>query len=461
VPGCPGAASARDPRGSSVSRLARWAAAAALSALVVSGCATAPGPLDTSAAQDPTDVTADGDATDATGDAPSAADGGGSGDAAGDGDTAADPDAADDGAPPATAHLGPRAEPWPDGLVPDPVPATPRGPPADERTLESVTTIRGEISPKSVVSSQAGLFFAQNMMYRHTITVYDRDHELVATIPDEVRLDDFGLDGPDAPLLGSPVEVAFTPDGRHAYVSNYRMYGPGYERGGDDVCAPEDGYDDSFVYRVDTQTLAIDQVIAVGSVPKYVAVTPDGATVLVTNWCSYDLSVIDAEEGVEVARVPIGRYPRGVAVTDDAQTAYVAVMGSRDVAVVDLTRRAVTDTIEVGRGPRHLVLAPDDDVLYATLNGDGVVARIDLDNGEIARVATGEAPRSMDISADGTVLYVVNYRSDSVSKVRTSDLEVLQTVPTELRPIGITTDRATSEVWVANYSGSIQVFRDR
>jgi YVTN family beta-propeller protein len=461
VPGRPGAASARDPRGSSVSRLARWAAAAALSALVVAGCATAPASVDPSAVEDPAGIAADGDATDASGDDPSAADADGSGDAAEDGDTAADPGTADDGAPPAATHLGPWAEPWPDGLVPDPVPANPPGPPADERTLEAVTTIRGAISPKSVVSSQAGLFFAQNMMYRHTITVYDRDHELVATLPDEVRLTDFGFDGPDAPLLGSPVEVAFTPDGRHAYVSNYRMYGPGYERGGDDVCAPEDGYDDSFVYRVDTQTLAIDQVIAVGSVPKYVAVSPDGATVLVTNWCSYDLSVIDADRAEEVARIPIGRYPRGVAVTDDSRTAYVAVMGTRDIAVVDLTQRTVRDTIEVGRGPRHLVLAPDDDVLFATLNGDGVVARIDLGTEEIARVATGEAPRSMDISADGTVLYVVNYRSDSVSKVRTADLAVLQTVPTELRPIGITVDRATSEVWVANYSGSIQVFRDR
>lgn len=401
-------------------------------------------PADATDAAEPADGSAEARATvaDATSDG------------AVDGDGTEPPDA-----PP--APLGPRSEPWPDGLVPEPpAPTTPPGPPADERTLEQVTTIRGEISPKSVVSSQAGLVFAQNMMYRHTITVYDRDHELVATIPDEVRLEDFGLDGPGEPLLGSPVEAAFTPDGRFAYVSNYRMYGPGFERGGDDVCAPEDGFDDSFVYRVDTATLTIDQVIAVGSVPKYVAVTPDGGTVLVTNWCSYDLSIIDVDEAVEVARVPLGRYPRGVAVTADAATAYVAVMGTRDVAVVDLASRTVTTTIEVGRGPRHLVLDPDDRFLYATLNGDGVVARIDLASGDIARVATGEAPRSMDISADGTALYVVNYRSDSVSKVRTSDLTVVQTVPVELRPIGITYDRATSQVWVASYSGSIRVFAE-
>jgi YVTN family beta-propeller protein len=183
--------------------------------------------------------------------------------------------------------------------------------------------------------------------------------------------------------------------------------------------------------------------------------------VLVANWCSYDLSVIDVDDAVEVARVPIGRYPRGIAVTADATTAYVAVMGTRDIAVVDLASRTITSRIEVGRGPRHLVLDPEDDSLYATLNGDGVVARIDLASGDIARVATGEAPRSMDISADGTALYVVNYHAASVSKVRTSDLAVLQTVPTELRPIGITYDRDTAQVWVASYTGSIEVFEDR
>jgi YVTN family beta-propeller protein len=434
-----------------VRRLARWVTGAALSGVVLAGCATGDlSPAASPPASDPGDATADrGDQDRAGPDAEATEEA--SAEAAATETPTAVPD---------VAALGPRAEPWADGLLPDPIPTTPPGPPADERTLEPVTTIRGEISPKSVVSSQAGLVFAQHMMYRHTITVYDREHELVATIPDEVRLEDFGLDGPGEPLLGSPVEAAFTPDGRHAYVSNYRMYGPGFERGGDDVCAPEDGFDDSFVYRIDTATLTIDQVIAVGSVPKYVAVTPDGGTVLVANWCSYDLSIIDVEQGVEVARVPVGRYPRGIAVTADAATAYVAVMGTRDVAVIDLASRTVTSTIEVGRGPRHLVLDPEDRFLYATVNGDGVVARIDLASGDIARVATGEAPRSMDISTDGTALYVVNYRSDSVSKVRTADLAVLQTVPVELRPIGITYDRATSQVWVASYSGSIQVFED-
>jgi len=390
-----------------------------------------------------------------------------------------EPDTSDDGAEPE-----PRPEPRPaDEPDPEPTPdpdeepddaleaeeadgepaepALPPGPPSDERTLAVHAEIGGDISPKSVVASPGGLFLAQNMMYRHTITVYDRDQELLATIADTVNPASFGLPGPDADVRGAPVEVAFTPDGRYAYVSNYAMYGPGYDRPGTDTCGPADGFDDSTLYRVDLDTLTIDQVIPVGSVPKYVAVTPDGSTVLVTNWCSYDLSIVDVATGTEVERLDLGRYPRGIAVTPDSTTAYIALMGAFDVLVLDLEDRSLDRLAGIGRSPRHLVLSPDGDTLYATINGEGVVARIDLATEAVTKITTGQAPRSMDIAADGRSLYVVNYFSDTVSKVRTSDMTVLQTIEVAEKPIGITYDRGTGRVWVASYSGVLTVLDDR
>jgi len=95
------------------------------------------------------------------------------------------------------------------------------------------------------------------------------------------------------------------------------------------------------------------------------------------------------------------------------------------------------------------------------LNGEGRVAKIDLSTGKVLKkVTTGNAPRSMVISDDGQRLYVVNYNSNTVSKVRTSDMKVLQTVNVNASPIGITYDPETREVWVACYSGSIMVFQD-
>lgn len=333
--------------------------------------------------------------------------------------------------------------------------------PAVHRRLRLVDTIAGEISPKSVVASGDGLFLAQNMMYRHTITAYDRDRKLLSTISDTVKLSAFGIDGYTGKHRGAPVEAAFTPSGSHAYVSNYSMYGAGFGPEGSDSCTPADKVDHSYVYRVDVATLEIDDVIEVGAVPKYVAVSPDGRWVLVTNWCTWDLSVIDAAKGREVRRIELGAYPRGIAVDPTSRTAYVAIMGGTSIAAVDLDDFTVSSIDGVGAGPRDLRMSPDGTFLYVTLNSEGAVAKVRLGSGRVRRkVTTGQAPRSLAISGDGTALYAVNYHSDTVSKIRTRDLRVVQTVETNPQPIGISYDAATRELWVACYSGSIMVFSD-
>jgi DNA-binding beta-propeller fold protein YncE len=124
----------------------------------------------------------------------------------------------------------------------------------------------------------------------------------VATIPDSVDLASFGITGHAGTSRGAPVEAAFTPDHRHLYVTNYSMYGAGFGPEGSDTCVASDHFDDSYVHRIDVASKAIDQVIPVGAVPKYVEVTPNGRYVLVTNRCSYDLTVIDAAAGRAVSR---------------------------------------------------------------------------------------------------------------------------------------------------------------
>lgn len=334
-------------------------------------------------------------------------------------------------------------------------------PPSSVTTLRSARTITGQLSPKSVVASGTGIVFAQNMIYEHTVTVYDRDGNLVKTIPDTVDLTALGISGHPGPVKGGPVEAAFSPDAKHAYVSNYSMYGPGFGHPGSDTCSPASHVDPSFVYRIDVATLAIDAAIPVGSVPKYVAVTPDGHYLLVSNWCSYDLSVIDTATDQEVKRIPLGPYPRGIAVDPTSSRAYVAVMGTRDVATIDLATFAVTWIRNVGSAPRHAVMDPAGSFLYVTLNASGQVAKIALGTGAVvARVSTGSEPRSMAIAPDGQAIYVVNYGSATVTKLRTVDLHPLQTIRTNQHPIGITYEPVSRRVWVACYSGAILVLDD-
>ena len=348
-------------------------------------------------------------------------------------------------------------------LRPSQTPAQGPAGPADKTTLvETMRLTSDAMKPKSIVAGPGGLLFAQNMMYRHSISVFRADGTLVKTIPDSVDLSKFGISGHPGLSQGAPVEVAFTPDGKYAWVSNYAMYGAGFGPEGKDSCTAGDGTQSSFVYRVDIDKLAIDRVVPVGAVPKYVAVTPDGKQVLVTNWCSWDLSVIDAATATESARIDLGgRYPRGVVSAPDSKSAYVALMGSGKIVTVDLAARTVADLAATGSGPRHLVLSPDGRYLYVTNNASRTVVKVERATGaQVASVRVGSEPRSMAISSDGLALYVVNYGEGSMSKIATGSMSLIQTVPTDPAPIGITYEPSTKSVWVACYGGTLVVFDD-
>lgn len=333
---------------------------------------------------------------------------------------------------------GPSPSPWP---------------PSSAGTLRQSAVVGRDISPKSVVATGTGLFFAQNMMYSHTMTVYDRNGGLVTTIGDRVGSQN-----------GAPVEAAMHPNGRWIYVSNYSMYGPGAGPEGFDACTPASPVGESTVYRIDLASLTIDQVIPVGRVPKYLATSPDGRWLVVTNWCSWDVSIIDTQTGRSVrTSAVLGRYPRGVVIDPGSTTAYVALMGQGEVVAVDLASANVTRRItNVGGGPRHLNLSPDGSTLYVTLNEDGGVARLDVASGRItARTATGVQPRSAALAADGASLFVVNYESGTASKIRTDTMSVVQEVATSFHPIGITYDDESRQLWVACYVGRIHIFDNR
>ena len=325
--------------------------------------------------------------------------------------------------------------------------------------MKLIKTLSGNLSPKSVLSSGSGLVSAHNMMYNHTVTIYDSNTlELLSTVKDSVDLRTLANKKYSGNYRGAPVEGAFSPDNKYLYFTNYAMYGKGFTKEGHDTCSPASGYDTSFLSRIDLNTYKIDAVYPVGSVPKVVKVTPDNKYILVSNWCSYTLSVISIAEQKVVRSIKIGRYPRGIVVTNDSAFAYIAEMGGSRLHRINLSTFEHT-YIPIGSNPRALVLSPDNKTLYATLNLSVQIAAWDLvANKSIGKTKVGQAARSLDISSDGTALFVTSYKSGTVSKVRTSDLKVLQTIKVCSEPIGISYDAPTARTWVACYAGSVKVF---
>jgi YVTN family beta-propeller protein len=162
-----------------------------------------------------------------------------------------------------------------------------------------------------------------------------------------------------------------------------------------------------------------------------------------------------------VKKIKIGAYPRGITVSNDSAFAYVAQMGGAVIHQIDLKTFA-DKTIPIGPNPRALVFSPDQKTIYATLNASGKVVALDLASNKVVKtVTTGKATRSLDISTDGTALFVVNFNSATLSKIRTSDFKVLQTVKVCPDPIGVTYEPINDRTWVACYKGSIKVFDNK
>lgn len=331
---------------------------------------------------------------------------------------------------------------------------------ANDSTLILIKTIKGGLSPKSIVHNGKGLFFAQNMMYQHSITVYNENYQLISRISDQINPAEFGFNQYKGNLKGSPVECAFSSDGKYAYVSNYYMQGEDFSKPGCDSCSGSN-YDKSFVYKISTSTFKIENIIQTGSVPKFLAITPDDQYMLISNWSSADVSMIDLNSNQEVSRFKCGRFPRGIAIDHNGTFAYVAVMGGTHIMRINLTEKTIEKFLTVGRGPRHLCIDPNDRFLYASINHDGLIVKINLQDKTQEQIFVGGTPRSMSLSADGNFIYVTNYSSNKITKLITHPLSIKETVSTGNNPIGITVNEKKGEVWVACYSGSLMIYQDK
>jgi len=345
-----------------------------------------------------------------------------------------------------------------------------RAKPSTQRRLKLVKTFSGGLAPKSIVSAQNGRIFAMNMMYGHTVTVFNNRFKRIKTIPDTVDLSKFGFKQQRGQVQGAPVEAALNRKTGKMYVSNYSMYGPGFANQGFDLCTPRDRIDRSFVYEIDIKSLRKTDVIRVGKVPKHMAVTPNGRYLLVGNWCSWDISVVDLRKGKEVRRIEAGVAPRGMAFSPNGRTAYVTLVGEDRILVIDMkTFKVKRDIAGIGKRPRHLIMSPDGRFLYITVQGadkkkraDGRILKYDTRKRKVvARSKPLVEPRTTVMSRDGLSLYVVDYHPGKIVKLRAGNLKVIEDKWLGYHPIGVTYDLATDKLWVAGYGGNVWVLADR
>ena len=322
--------------------------------------------------------------------------------------------------------------------------------PLDSTKLTRAKTVKGKITPKSIVYAN-GKLFAQNMMYSHTLTVYDTTGKLLKTIKDTVTPSSFIDTMSNSLLQGSPVEAALATNDV-LWVSNYQMYGKGYTNPGCDGCRGN-SFDKSFMYGFNSNTLKLEKIIPTGSVPKFISCDPTGKWMAVSNWVSGSVSIYNQQDGTPSKEIFLGRYPRGSTFNHSGTHLYVAIMGDDKIADIDLISGQTTFIEHIGDAPRHILY--NDSTLYFSCNNDATVRKLELSTMKQSIVKVGAQPRSMAFSSDSSYLYVVNYSTASLTKISCSDLNVKQTIKTDAKPIGVTVVPESNSVWVACYGGSL------
>jgi len=159
-----------------------------------------------------------------------------------------------------------------------------------------------------------------------------------------------------------------------------------------------------------------------------IAITADGATLLVVNPDSNSLTLVDTASRSVIAELPVGVDPRTVVVDDAGNRAYVANRGSDSISVVDLAARAAIADVPVGDRPYGVVVSPDGTRLYVAEQGADQVRILDANSlTTLSVLAVADRPSGLAISDDsstgsgegGQTLYVTHLLANTISIVST------------------------------------------
>jgi len=245
-----------------------------------------------------------------------------------------------------------------------------------------------------------------------------------------------------------PKGVSLSPDGKHAYVTNFgQANGKNIDVYDAATLAHEatidvpgnvvesvlssDGttiYASNFlrnsVMFIDLKTRRVTREIATGLHPKILVPSPDGKWLFAANWSGQSVTQIDIASGKAVRTLPTsGLNPRGMAMT----RAGVLFAANFNGASIDVFRGGAFEerhTLPACPIPRHLTLSPDDSLLFVSCYHDSMLHAVDVASEKVVHTLhVGSSPKSLEVSRDGRWVWSADYgkETNSVTVVDTED----------------------------------------
>ncbi len=207
--------------------------------------------------------------------------------------------------------------------------------------------------------------------------------------------------------------------------------------------------------------------VSQGPLAAGVAVTADGARVVVANHENDSLTVVDAKSGA-LSEIPLrpgggvagGEFPLGLTIV--GALAFVAAQRDRELDEVDLDGRRVVRRLAVGGQPVRVIASRDGKRLFvANANTDDVAVidrehfsiegriRVGAPAGTLAASLRGASPNGLALSRDETTLYVTLGGANAVAVVSLSTMRAIGLVPTGFYPNDVAVARDGKTLYCA------------
>jgi DNA-binding beta-propeller fold protein YncE len=189
---------------------------------------------------------------------------------------------------------------------------------------------------------------------------------------------------------------------------------------------------------IDLATMEAYRHVAVVGGPHEVAVSPDGARVLVTNYNQRGvgpqktLSLVSLPDGATIRTIDLGEFsmPHDLQWVDDDRVV-VTVEANQALLLVNTRNGEIERVFETGkRGSHMLALSADHRRLYSSnMSGAGSVSVFDFASGaKVTDIDTGAECEGVGVSPDGRWVWAGNRAEDTVSIIDTERLEVVKTL---------------------------------
>jgi YVTN family beta-propeller protein len=224
---------------------------------------------------------------------------------------------------------------------------------------------------------------------------------------------------------------------------------------------------------VDPATEKVILKLPTGLGPHEVAVSPDGRTAYVSNFGRYSvypagdtehdkagntITVIDLVDRKVKATFDLGTHtgPHGMIVSHDGKLLWTTSETPQAVLELDAATGKILHVWNTSQVRSHMiVVTPNETKFYVTNTVSGSVSAIDRTTGEVKVLATGPGTEGITISPDGEEVWAASRLDDKISIISTATDTIVAAFPSGGKgPKRMDFTPDGTQVWVTNPSSN-------